>query len=119
MNNKGFAITTMLYGTFLVFLLLMLVMFNLLNNFKTNMDKLIEGNGGAREIVGIKCSDIVKDADGNGEYSYDEQYGYKRDSNGNLSKDGAGNLIKSKDDYWFDKTQFKNILKLCGYEEDT
>ena len=99
MNNKGFAITTMLYGTFLVFLLLMLVMFNLLNNFKTNMDKLIEGNGGAREIVGIKCSDIVKDDDGNGVYSFDEQYGY----------DELGKKTKAK--YWFNVNQFNNIIK--------
>ena len=106
MNNKGFAITTMLYGTFLVFLLLMLVMFNLLSNFKTNMDKLIEGNGGAREIVGIKCSDIVKDDDGNGKYSFAEQYGY----------DDLGKKSKAK--YWFNEYHFNNIIKLCGYPKD-
>lgn len=109
MNNKGFAITTMLYGTFLVFLLLMLVMFNLLSNFKTNMDKLIEGTEGtvgAREIVGIKCSDIVKDDDGNGKYSFAEQYGY----------DEWGKKSKSK--YWFNEDQFNNIIKLCGYPKE-
>ena len=34
MNNKGFAITTVLYGTFLLFLLLLLLMLKILSNYK-------------------------------------------------------------------------------------
>ena len=61
MNNKGFAITTMLYGTFLVFLMLMFAMLGILNTFKTNMEKLIDGNNGARKIAELKCPDASTD----------------------------------------------------------
>ena len=99
MNNKGFAITTILYGTFLLFLLLMLAMLGLLNNYKQNMDKLIDGANGAREIVELKCSDIITDSNGNGFYHYNEL------------KDTYKGVIK--------KEEFVSFLKLCDYPEDT
>ena len=40
MNNKGFAITTVLYGTFLVFIMLMLAMLGILSKYKSNIKLL-------------------------------------------------------------------------------
>ena len=49
---------------------------------------------------------LHKDDDGDGVYSFDEQYGY----------DEFGKKTKSK--YWFNVNQFNNIIKLCGYNWD-
>lgn len=51
MNNKGFAITTILYGTMILFLMLFLSMLGILSGYKDKMDLLIESNKGARAIV--------------------------------------------------------------------
>ena len=53
MNNKGFAITTILYGTFLLFLMLMLAMLGILSRYKGNMELLIDETNGARNIVNV------------------------------------------------------------------
>ena len=93
MNNKGFAITAMLYGTVLAFLMLMGVMLSILHSFHSNMDKLVDGSNGARKIAELKCSDYVQDTDGDGFYVFDER----------------------KDTSLTD-AQFKNILSWCGYK---
>ena len=54
MNNKGFAITTILYGTLILFLMLFLSMMGILNSFKGNLEKLIDSSNGARDIVTMK-----------------------------------------------------------------
>lgn len=101
MNNKGFAITTILYGTFLLFLLLMLAMLAILNNFKNNMDKLVDGNNGARKIVELRCEDIIEDSDENGFYHISEL------------KEKYASLIDNNMD------KFDALLKLCDYPKDT
>ena len=53
MNNKGFAITTILYGTFLLFMMLLLTMRGILSNYKHKMDILVDNTNGARDIVDI------------------------------------------------------------------
>lgn len=55
MNNKGFAITTILYGTLILFLMLLLSMLGILSSYKDKLEMLIENvNGGAREIINSK-----------------------------------------------------------------
>ena len=54
MNNKGFAITTVLYGTLILFCLLLVSMLGILSSYKNNLDKLINENGGARSNVEMK-----------------------------------------------------------------
>lgn len=106
MNNKGFAISTMLYGTFILFLMLMLAMLGILNTFKSNMDLLIDGNNGARAIVEKKCSDLVADTNGNGKYELvdaDNDKVYEVDERVDTT------IITSKD-------EFDKILTFCGYE---
>jgi len=51
MNNKGFAITTILYGTLILFLMLLLSMLGILSSYKDKMEMLIENNNGARDII--------------------------------------------------------------------
>ena len=51
MNNKGFAITTILYGTLILFLMLLLSMLGILSTYKDRLDILIESNNGARSII--------------------------------------------------------------------
>ena len=51
MNNKGFAISTILYGTLILFLFLLLSMLGILSTYKNNLEKLQEENNGARDII--------------------------------------------------------------------
>lgn len=51
MNNKGFAITTILYGTLILFLMLLVSMLGILSTYKDRLGKLIDSNNGARDIV--------------------------------------------------------------------
>ena len=51
MNNKGFAITTILYGILILFLMLLVSMFRILNTYNDRMEMLIENNNGARDII--------------------------------------------------------------------
>jgi len=51
MNNKGFAITTILYGILILFLMLLLSMLGILSSYNDRMEMLIEHNKGARCII--------------------------------------------------------------------
>lgn len=51
MNNKGFAITTILYGTLVLFLLLLISLLGILSSYKDRLEMLIENNNGARDII--------------------------------------------------------------------
>ena len=51
MNNKGFAITTILYGTLILFLMLLVSMLGILNTYKDRLEILIDSNNGARDII--------------------------------------------------------------------
>lgn len=53
MNNKGFAITTVLYGTFLLFMMLLLSMLGILSTYKDKMEILIDNTNGARDIINV------------------------------------------------------------------
>lgn len=57
MNNKGFAITTILYGTFLLFMMLLLVMLSILSRYKDNIAILMDNVNGARDIVDVYDKD--------------------------------------------------------------
>ena len=52
MNNKGFAITTILYGILILFLLLLVSMLGILSTYKNRLEMLIEETNGARYILG-------------------------------------------------------------------
>ena len=92
MNNKGFAITTILFGVMILFCLLLVSLLSLLSIYKGNVEKLIENSGAAREAVTMEPNkayttiDEIKDAgSGRGIYclgnSHDD---CKYVSNGNL-----------------------------------
>ena len=51
MNNKGFAITTILYGTMILFLLLISSMLGILSAYKEKLSILIDSTNGARDII--------------------------------------------------------------------
>ena len=51
MNNKGFAITTILYGMLLLFLMLIISLLGILSTYRSRLEKLQEGANGAREII--------------------------------------------------------------------
>ena len=48
MNNKGFAITTILFGTMILFCLLLVSLLGILAAYKNNMEKLVNSDNGAR-----------------------------------------------------------------------
>lgn len=51
MNNKGFAITTILYGILILFLMLLVSMLGILSTYNDRLEKLVENNNGARDII--------------------------------------------------------------------
>ena len=54
MNNKGFAITTILFGITLLFCLLLMSLLGILSTYWSNMEKLVEGvdgSTGARNLA--------------------------------------------------------------------
>lgn len=57
MNNKGFAITTILYGMMILFLMLLLSMLGILATYKDRLEMLIENNNGARDIINSNYMD--------------------------------------------------------------
>ena len=54
MNNKGFAITTILYEMLILFLLLIVAMLGILSTYKDRLGMLIDNNNGARDIINGK-----------------------------------------------------------------
>lgn len=58
MNNKGFAITTILFGITLLFCLLMISMLGILSTYRNNLELLIENDKGARNTLTMKKKDI-------------------------------------------------------------
>lgn len=60
MNNKGFAITTILYGVLILFLLLLVSMLGILSSYKDRLEMLIESNNGTRDIINKNYIDLLK-----------------------------------------------------------
>lgn len=58
MNNKGFAITTILFGTMILFILLFISLLGILSTYKNNLQKIIDSGNGAREKVTILKQDL-------------------------------------------------------------
>ena len=60
MNNKGFAITTILFGITLVFCMLMVSLLGILSNYRSNLEKLVENTKGARgTIIKTKNTEVT------------------------------------------------------------
>ena len=59
LNNKGFAITTILYGTMVLFLMLSVASLGIMSTYKIRMDKLINEEEGAECIVSGECVDSL------------------------------------------------------------
>ncbi len=55
LNNKGFAITTALYGTMVLFLMLSAASLGMLATYKTRMEKLMDEEKGAKCIISGEC----------------------------------------------------------------
>ena len=60
MNNKGFAISTILYGLMILFIFLFLSLLGILSQQKNNIEKLIENTNGARYIVNGNKEGVTK-----------------------------------------------------------
>ena len=70
MNNKGFAITTILYGTLILFCLLLVSMLGILSVYRGNLEKLIDANNGARDIIKVEKQE-TNEIKGRGLYCVD------------------------------------------------
>ena len=55
MNNKGFAITTILYGLLILFCLLLVSLLGIMATYKDNLEKLIDNMNGSRDIITMQC----------------------------------------------------------------
>ena len=51
MNKKGFAITTILFGLMILFCLLLVSLLSILSIYKSNVEKLVELDNGARDTI--------------------------------------------------------------------
>ena len=51
MNNKGFAITTILYGIMIIFCLLLVSLLGILSVYNGNLEKLVNDTNGARDKI--------------------------------------------------------------------
>ena len=63
MNNKGFAITTILYGIMILFCILLVSLLNILSSYKKTQDLLIDSTNGTRDIASlnvVNAADISK-----------------------------------------------------------
>lgn len=54
MNNKGFAITTILYGVMVLFCLLLVSLLGILSSYRKTQERLVEANNGARDVINGK-----------------------------------------------------------------
>ena len=74
MNNKGFAITTILYGTMILFCLLLISLLGILSTMRSNLHLLIDTDNGARNIVTIKKQNVssYNDVEDKGLYCINE-----------------------------------------------
>ena len=68
MNNRGFAITSILYGLLILFLLVMVSALRMLSSQREMMDTLIDEEGGARDITKIEVIQLSANDFVNGEY---------------------------------------------------
>lgn len=71
MNNKGFAITTILYGILILFMMLLVSMLGMLSSYKDRLSILIENTNGTRDIINgeIRCTIEYDLNGGTGEFS--------------------------------------------------
>ena len=53
-NNKGFAITTILFGSSIIFALLLVSLLSILSRYRNNLLLLVDNNNGTRDIITIK-----------------------------------------------------------------
>lgn len=51
LDNKGFAITTILFGTMILFLLLLVSLLGILSTYRKNLQKLMEHDAGSRDKI--------------------------------------------------------------------
>lgn len=69
MNNRGFAITTILFGLMILFCLLLTSLLSILSIYKSNVEKLVENDGAARSTIKMEPDEDyvniteIKDAD--------------------------------------------------------
>lgn len=54
MNNKGFAITTILFGLLILFILLLFSLLGILSICQSNLKKIVDNTNGSRDIITIK-----------------------------------------------------------------
>lgn len=65
MNNKGFAITTILYGIMVLFCLLLVSLLGILSSYRKTQELLINEKNGARDILNIENNNSLNDDGGN------------------------------------------------------
>ena len=63
MNNKGFAITTILYGIMILFCLLLVSLLSILSSYRKTQELLIEENNGARAIIGGTVGNVDEEGE--------------------------------------------------------
>ena len=53
MNNKGFAITTVLFGLMILFVLLIFSLLGILSICRSNLEKIVDSANGSRDTITI------------------------------------------------------------------
>ena len=99
MNNKGFAITTILYGMLILFLILIVAMLGMLTTYKDRLALLIEDTNGARKIINTS---VVPDVEENINPVLEEGMIPVV-----ISNDGTVTTTKVDSDDWYDYSEKK------------
>ena len=89
MNNKGFAITTILYGVMVLFCLLLVSLLGILSSYRKTQERLVEATNGARDVINGKT---VTDSSSSSEEPGEPSSSSSSPSSSSSSSSSSGNI---------------------------
>lgn len=114
MNNKGFAITTILYGIMVLFCLLLVTLLSILSAYRKAQDKLINETNGARSIIDGTAENITNGEDNSGNNNGGDSSGNNSGGDSSGSNNG-GDSSGSNNGNTMYKATFKCKLNDLSY----
>ena len=100
MNNKGFAITGIIYTLFIIFLMVLLSVLSGLKSYQRLMSNSISGLENSFEGVKLKDSSYEDNAiDGNGVVNYSGKYVFEKEGVTYMTYLGKGTNLKEDESY--------------------
>lgn len=113
MNNKGFAITSIIYGLMLLFVLVITSFISILVGRNRRMDALIEGVHESVKYEEIKVCDTCDNRFTNVTYTTLEKGLYNFDDNCKIYLPKNTIVIKANNKYYYNYKETQNIEMNC------